>query len=403
LMAVPPPLLPRRRREAAKAADHGVAGAGPDGALCYARFGCVPAGGSLFFDRPCWFVLMVAGNATFRIDGCCCLLLLLLLLFRKALALTPTLPPWFQVLKATNFSTPRPAPMALERSTSGGGTATTAGGGGGGSGSMSPRGGGLLDRELSSSSSAAAQFSVRTSLRNLGIGPRNTSLGQVDEEIRIPVPGFLLSDGGEGVDAVDGGEDPLSPSSPSSPSSTTPMRWASGSCTICLGAYQVGESVTWSSNPDCDHCFHTSCIEEWVLRKRPMKNNRRRRNNNNEVDDDDADGNVPLCPNCRRPFVVVDSPAVGGARASAGRGGASTVSVARGSSSMDDGGAAASHAAYATAVASPAATDPFHGGGAVTAVHSGADPPASSPGDSGGGSGGGGVTSSDGGCQSIDV
>ena len=53
------------------------------------------------------------------------------------------------------------------------------------------------------------------------------------------------------------------------------------SCWICLEAFQVGEMVSWSSTSDCDHVFHPSCIETWLLRH------------------DD-------CPCCRRLYLLVD-------------------------------------------------------------------------------------------------
>lgn len=145
-----------------------------------------------------------------------------------------------------------------------------------------------------------------------------------DGKILIPAPGLLLSgaprDGSDakarsvhGVDDT-GSSTGAPPSSPSGPresdiaGSLQPwdvlswgptMRWASWTCTICLGAYHVGESVTWSSNSECDHCFHTSCIEEWLLRRPPYRPPRRQQAR-------ETGGNsyaVPACPNCRRDFV----------------------------------------------------------------------------------------------------
>jgi hypothetical protein len=53
-------------------------------------------------------------------------------------------------------------------------------------------------------------------------------------------------------------------------------------CVICLQQYEVGEEISWSSNPDCDHCFHTMCIEHWLIKQR----------------------GGPLCPCCRRDFII---------------------------------------------------------------------------------------------------
>ena len=62
----------------------------------------------------------------------------------------------------------------------------------------------------------------------------------------------------------------------------TEQRLISGLCTICLSTYKVGSSVVWSSNADCDHAFHHECIEKWLMKQREG----------------------PLCPCCRRDFIV---------------------------------------------------------------------------------------------------
>jgi Ring finger domain len=224
--------------------------------------------------------------------------------------------------------------------------------GGGGSESS----GGCRDLGPASSSLRFSMLGISGSLRNLGA--RNTSLGPADEEIRIPTPGSRLLGG-------------LEETALSAPLESAPMRWAAGSCTICLASYQVGDSVTWSSNPKCEHCFHTSCIEEWVLRRRPQTNNDRRRrasgtNNHDEVGHDhDDDGSAPRCPNCRRPFVVVGLLEGGDRDARAG-----FPAVLR--SLIDDGGGDNANAANpanaaAAAAAAACAVDPFAGAGGTAA------------------------------------
>ena len=57
------------------------------------------------------------------------------------------------------------------------------------------------------------------------------------------------------------------------------LRTIRGSCVICLNAYQLSETVSWSSNPGCVHHFHNQCIAKWLTR---------------QVD----------CPCCRRVFLT---------------------------------------------------------------------------------------------------
>lgn len=35
-------------------------------------------------------------------------------------------------------------------------------------------------------------------------------------------------------------------------------------CAVCLGAYEAGESVVWSSN--CQHAFHEECVTDWLVK-----------------------------------------------------------------------------------------------------------------------------------------
>ncbi|KAL7533876.1 hypothetical protein ACHAXR_005503 [Thalassiosira sp. AJA248-18] len=35
-------------------------------------------------------------------------------------------------------------------------------------------------------------------------------------------------------------------------------------CAICLGEYEISETISWSSNPECTHVFHQECIVKWL-------------------------------------------------------------------------------------------------------------------------------------------
>ena len=53
------------------------------------------------------------------------------------------------------------------------------------------------------------------------------------------------------------------------------------SCAVCLCPYYPDERIIWSSNPDCQHAFHSECIVEWLVKMQ--------------------DGSP--CPCCRQEFV----------------------------------------------------------------------------------------------------
>eukprot|EP00934_Nitzschia_sp_Nitz4_P006996 Nitzschia sp. Nitz4//scaffold278_size24532//5324//6238//NITZ4_008373-RA/size24532-augustus-gene-0.11-mRNA-1//1//CDS//3329545369//6986//frame0 len=41
-------------------------------------------------------------------------------------------------------------------------------------------------------------------------------------------------------------------------------------CAICLGEYDVGDKVVWSSNSECNHAFHEDCILDWLIKMQPL-------------------------------------------------------------------------------------------------------------------------------------
>lgn len=91
--------------------------------------------------------------------------------------------------------------------------------------------------------------------------PGEVDDAQLDEEdlvIRVPAPGMFVD------------------------LEKQKLRDVPGTCTICLSSYTVGSDVVWSSNESCEHVFHANCIERWLLKQREG----------------------PLCPCCRRDFVL---------------------------------------------------------------------------------------------------
>jgi Ring finger domain len=81
---------------------------------------------------------------------------------------------------------------------------------------------------------------------------------------RVPEPGQSTADG----------------------TSPTTLRTISGLCGICLDLFAEHQSVSWSSNPSCRHCFHDTCIQAWLLRTHRSRN-------------------AKQCPCCRQHFLLV--------------------------------------------------------------------------------------------------
>ena len=69
-------------------------------------------------------------------------------------------------------------------------------------------------------------------------------------------------------------------------------------CAICLSKISIGERVTWSSNSECTHIFHTDCIQQWLsaLGKKNVKSLSSPPTKEQLLRGLD-------CPCCRQPFV----------------------------------------------------------------------------------------------------
>jgi len=64
----------------------------------------------------------------------------------------------------------------------------------------------------------------------------------------IPIPGQRV---GASVNGRDG--------------EVIPRKVHSDGCVICFNPFEVGQRVSWSSNPECPHVFHHQCLLEWFV------------------------------------------------------------------------------------------------------------------------------------------
>lgn len=91
-----------------------------------------------------------------------------------------------------------------------------------------------------------------------------------------PPPSFYpqgdTSDDNTGFLVLRPGDTPKPPANP---------KMVPNCCAVCLGAYEIGDTVVWSCNSECSHAFHLDCIMEWLVKIH--------------------DGSTP-CPCCRQEF-----------------------------------------------------------------------------------------------------
>ena len=72
-------------------------------------------------------------------------------------------------------------------------------------------------------------------------------------------------------------------------------------CAICLMEYSPSDRISWSSNPQCTHCFHEDCVVQWLVSLgRTKSKNQRFSDDPNE----EQLFNYHLeCPCCRQEFI----------------------------------------------------------------------------------------------------
>jgi len=108
---------------------------------------------------------------------------------------------------------------------------------------------------------------------------------------KVPSPGVPL--GGVREETNDS-------NNPDNDSSAATTRTVVGMCAICLNHYAIHESIVWSPNPDCIHCFHEDCIKSWLLRS----SRRNAMTSTLTSSHNQSDQNDQPCPCCRQPFVL---------------------------------------------------------------------------------------------------
>jgi hypothetical protein len=79
-------------------------------------------------------------------------------------------------------------------------------------------------------------------------------------------------------------------------------RFVTAFCAICIGTYQVGDCVTWSSNKACEHIFHKNCAIDWLHSSHKGKKRTRELHELAES----SDSKFLPCPVCQQNFIAPD-------------------------------------------------------------------------------------------------
>lgn len=126
----------------------------------------------------------------------------------------------------------------------------------------------LRDETSDSKSSADATSAART--------PYHFDMDEESILIEIPLPGIVFSS------SPDPSSGTIAPQFTITARTGT-SRLVPGFCTICLSGFVAGSDIVWSSNKQCEHCFHSECMEQWLTKQQH--------------------GEGPICPCCRRDFI----------------------------------------------------------------------------------------------------
>ena len=75
-------------------------------------------------------------------------------------------------------------------------------------------------------------------------------------------------------------------------------------CAICLSEYEKWDRVCWSSNKECTHVFHESCMHQWLMtsgKKKSMNKYFTKHPTHKELLEN------AFCPCCRQDFTCVNA------------------------------------------------------------------------------------------------